>query len=143
MALYGTPTVCNRSINRVYIIQNNEMKKKILSYQNGNKGFGEYAPIILIVTTILESFQNANERRQPYIGGGMFCMSLIYTLHSKGLATCSLNWDVPYKKEDILKNILNIKNETIIMYIAVGKYPDKLKIACSKKMNIEDIITII
>ena len=37
-ALYGTPTVCNRPINKVYIIKNLDMKK-LLSYQNGNGHF--------------------------------------------------------------------------------------------------------
>ena len=29
-ALYGTPTVCNRPINKVYVIKNLDMRKIIL-----------------------------------------------------------------------------------------------------------------
>ena len=141
-SIYGTPTVCNRPINKVYVIKDSSLKSKILSLQNGNAGFGEYAPVVMIVTSSLEYFQDHLERRQPYIGGGMFCMSLVYALHSEKIATCCLNWDVDYKKDIKLKEILNIKNESIIMYIAAGMYPDSLDIANSPKPELSDVITI-
>ena len=72
----------------------------------------------------------------------MFCMSLIYTLYSKGFATCALNWDVPYNREDKLKRILNMGNEAIMMFIAVGNYPDEFDVAQSEKLDEEDIINI-
>ena len=118
-------------------------KKKILSLQNGNKGFGEDIPIIIIVTSRLNYFRDHKERRQPYIGGGMFCMSLIYTLYSEGFATCPLNFDTNFKNEMELKDILNIKNETIIMYIAMGHYKDKTKVAISQKPELDEIVRII
>mgnify|MGYP001038387728 CR=1 FL=1 len=43
-SLHGTPTVCNRPINKVYIIRDKAIKKQILELQNGNKGFAEQAP---------------------------------------------------------------------------------------------------
>ena len=141
-ALYGTPTVCNRPINKVYIIKETKLKQKVLSLQNGNRGFGMNAPIILIITTCLENFQNSTERRQPYIGGGMFCMSLIYALHAEKLATCCLNWDVNYKKNIQLKKILNIPKENVIMYISVGHYPDNYEVAFSDKPDLKDVMKI-
>jgi nitroreductase len=142
-ALYGTPTVCNRPINKVYVIKNYDMRKKLLSYQNGNNGFGINAPVILIITTCLEYFQNSTERRTPYIGGGMFAQSLVYTLHAEGLATCCLNWDVDYKKDVEVRNILNLENETIIMYMSVGHYADEYEVAISDKPDLKDVMTII
>ena len=142
-ALYGTPTVCNRPINKVYVIKNFDMKKKLLSYQNGNKGFGINAPVILIITTCLQNFQDNTERRTPYIGGGMFSQSLIYTLHSEGLATCCLNWDVDYKNDIEVRRILNLENETIIMYMSVGHYADEYEVAISDKPELKDIMKII
>lgn len=141
-SLYGTPTVCNRPINKVYIVKDKAVKKKILSMQNGNRGFGNFAPVILVVTTDLENFQDADERKQPYIGGGMFCMSLIYALHADGFASCALNWDVPYEKEDKLKKILNMGNDAIMMFIAVGNYADEFVVAQSEKLNEDEIINI-
>ena len=141
-AIYGTPTVCNRPINKVYIIKNFDMRKKVLSLQNGNRGFGLNAPVILIITTNLENFQNSTERRQPYIGGGMFAMSIIYTLHAKGLATCCLNWDVGYKKDIQLKKIMGLTNENIIMFISVGHYSEQYDIAISDKPNLDDVMKV-
>jgi nitroreductase len=140
-ALYGTPTVCNRPVNEVHLIKDYNMRKKLLSYQNGNSGFGIYAPIILIITTCLENFQNSTERRAPYIGGGMFAQSLVYTLHAEGLATCCLNWDVDYKKDIEVRKMLTLKNETIIMYMSIGHYPDEYEVAISDKPDLKDIIT--
>ena len=142
-ALYGTPTVCNRPINKVYVIKNISMRKKLLSYQNGNRGFGINAPVILIITTCLQNFQDSTERRTPYIGGGMFSQSLVYTLHAEGLATCCLNWDVDYKKDIEVRNILNLKNETIIMYMSVGYYTDEYEVAISDKPDLKDVMKII
>lgn len=142
-SLHGTPTVCNRPINKVYIIKEPKIKEKILSLQTGNKGFGEKAPIILIITSRLSYFRDQKERRQPYIGGGMFCMSLIYALYSEGFATCPLNFDTSFNNEMKLKDILGIRDETIIMYIAVGNYKDKIRVAISNKPQLEEVIKII
>ena len=142
-ALYGTPTVCNRPINKVYVIKNLDMRKKLLSYQNGNSGFGINAPVILIITSCLQNFQDSTERRTPYIGGGMFSQSLVYTLHAEGLATCCLNWDVDYKKDIKVRKILDLKNETIIMYMSVGHYADEYEVAISDKPDLKDIMKII
>ena len=142
-ALYGTPTVCNRPINKVYVIKNLNMRKKLLSYQNGNRGFGINAPVILIITSCLQNFQDSTERRTPYIGGGMFAQSLIYTLHAEGLATCCLNWDVDYKKDIEVRKILDLENETIIMYISVGHYADEYDVAISDKPDLKDVMKIV
>ena len=142
-ALYGTPTVCNRPINKVYVIKNLDMRKKLLSYQNGNRGFGINAPVILIITTCLQNFQDSTERRTPYIGGGMFAQSLVYTLHSEGLATCCLNWDVDYKKDIEVRKILDLENETIIMYMSVGHYADEYEVAISDKPDLKDVMKVI
>jgi len=125
------------------VVKNLDMRKKLLSHQNGNKGFGINAPVILIITTCLQNFQDSTERRTPYIGGGMFAQSLVYTLHAEGLATCCLNWDVDYKKDIEVRNILDLKNETIIMYMSVGYYADEYEVAISDKPDLKDVMKII
>jgi hypothetical protein len=73
----------------------------------------------------------------------MFAQSLVYTLHARGLATCCLNWDVDYIKDIEVNKILNLVNETIIMYMSVGHYADEYEVAISDKPNLEDVMTII
>lgn len=82
-----TPSVCNRQSSKVYVFSSDEDKRKVLSYQNGNRGFGEQASKVLIVTSDLENFVSIGERNQCWIDGGMYAMSLVYALHSLGLGT--------------------------------------------------------
>lgn len=92
-----TPSVCNRQSCRVYAFSEEKQKQKVLSCQNGNRGFGDQASTVLIVTSNLEHFASIGERYQGWIDGGMFSMSLVYGLHSLGLGTCCLNWSVKNK----------------------------------------------
>ena len=142
-AIKGTPTISNRPINKVYIISDLEKRRKFLSFQNGNKGYGIDAPILLIITSRLSYFQDDRERRSPYIGGGMFAMSLAYSFHAEGLGTCCLNMDTDYKNEVAVRELLNADNETIIMYMLVGHYEEKFNLAYSFKPNNDDVINII
>lgn len=136
-----TPSVCNRQSSKVYVFTNKQDKEKVLSYQNGNRGFGDQASKVLIVTSNLEHFFNIGERNQCWIDGGMFAMSLVYALHSLGLGTCCLNWSVECEVDRALKDAVGINDsESIIMMIAVGHLPEKLKVAQSTRKNIQEVL---
>jgi nitroreductase len=138
-----TPSVCNRQSSRVFVYDNEKMKEEVLSYQNGNAGFGEQASKILIVTTRIENFMGVHERNQNYIDGGMYSMSLIYALHSLGVGTCPLNLALTHNEEIELKKAANINNnDVLIMMIAVGKLPEKLKVASSHRRLATEVVTI-
>jgi|GEM_PF-67514 len=138
-----TPSVCNRQSSKVYVFSRPEDKQKVLSYQTGNKGFGDQANKVLIVASDLAHFFSIGERNQCWIDGGMFAMSLVYALHSLGLGTCCLNWSVEYELDRALKKAVGIKNsESIIMMIAVGHLPDELKVAQSPRKNIRDVMVV-
>jgi nitroreductase len=138
-----TPSVCNRQSSRVYVYSDNEWKSEILKYQNGNAGFGESASKILIVTSELKDFRGANERNQSYIDGGMYSMSLIYALHSLGVGTCPLNLTITHKTEVKLKKVANISDsEVLLMMIAVGNLPEKLRVASSPRRLAEEVMTV-
>lgn len=139
-----TPSVCNRQANRVYIIDNKEKMKAALKYQNGNAGFDEEINKLLIVTSELNAFVTSNERNQPYIDGGMYSMTLIYALHSLGLGTCPLNLALDSDVDRELKQEINIPdNQVLIMMIAVGHIPEKVPVAASKKLNIDEVFKLI
>ncbi|QNG61774.1 nitroreductase family protein [Bacillus sp. PAMC26568] len=138
-----TPSVCNRQASRVYVYQNDNIKNEILKYQNGNAGFGESASSILLVTSKLEYFTGPHERNQSYIDGGMYAMSLIYALHSMGIGTCPLNLALGSKISKKLKKAANIpESETLVMMIAVGNIPDKLKVAVSHRRKATDVMKV-
>ena len=138
-----TPSVCNRQSSKVYVFSSDEDKKKALSYQTGNRGFGDQANKVLIVTSDLGHFFNIGERNQCWIDGGMFAMSLVYALHCLGLGTCCLNWSVFYEVDIALKKAVGISNaDSIIMMIAVGHLPEKLKVAQSTRKNLEEVLIV-
>ena len=68
-----TPSVCNRQTWKVYTFSDEELKQKVLSHQNGNRGFGHQASKILVVTSDLDLFISAAERNQCFIDGRDVC----------------------------------------------------------------------
>ncbi|MDJ0733594.1 MAG: nitroreductase family protein [Nostocaceae cyanobacterium] len=138
-----TPSVCNRQSSKVYVFSSEEDKRKVLSYQNGNRGFGDQANKVLIVVSDLENFTTIGERNQCWIDGGMYAMSVVYALHSLGLGTCCLNWSVEPQVDMALKRATGIKDsESVIMMIAVGHLPDELKVAQSPRKKVHEVLIV-
>ncbi|MEM7717544.1 MAG: nitroreductase family protein, partial [Cyanobacteria bacterium P01_A01_bin.68] len=138
-----TPSVCNRQSSKVYIFSSKEDKEKVLSYQSGNRGFGNQASKILIVVSDLENFTLIGERNQCWIDGGMYAMSIVYALHSLGLGTCCLNWSVESKLDKALKQVTGIKDsESIIMMIAVGHLAEEFRVAQSPRKSVQEVLII-
>lgn len=138
-----TPSVCNRQSSKVYVFSKEEDKQKVLSYQNGNRGFGEQASKVLIVTSELQNFTSVGERNQCWIDGGMYAMSLVYALHSLGVGTCCLNWSVEYHVDQQLRKAAEISDsEAVIMMIAVGHLPDQLKVAQSPRKKVKEVLIV-
>jgi nitroreductase len=136
-----TPSVCNRQSWKAYCIGDKILKNRILNLQKGNRGFGHLINKLLVITSDINSFNGANERYQPFIDGGLFSMSVIYALHSKGLATCPLNWSVEKNEDILLRKELKIgDNEIVIMLVAIGHYPEKLKVPMSNRKSISDTL---
>lgn len=138
-----TPSVCNRQTWKVCAFSDRDKKARVLSHQNGNRGFGITASQVLIVTSDLNLFASAAERNQCFIDGGLFSMSLIYALHSLGLGTCCLNWSVKLEKDRALRKEAEISDsEAIIMLIAVGHLPDTFSVASSPRRKTEEVLVI-
>jgi nitroreductase len=138
-----TPSVCNRQSAKVYVFSREEDKQKVLSYQNGNRGFGEQINKVLIVTSDLQHFMTAGERNQCWVDGGMFAMSLVYALHSLGLGSCCLNWSVQYCTDRELRQVAGIpESEVVMMMIGVGHLPEKLTVAQSPRKSLAEVLVI-
>ena len=137
----ATPSVCNRQEWHVYHLSG-EAAQKALAEQNGNRGFGHKIKQVLIVTTDLKAFSPSNERYQHWIDGGMFSMSLIWALHSLGVASCCLNWSQSGKADIKLRKAVPIRPEhTVMMMISIG-YPRKENKVCSSvRRPVEEVFT--
>jgi nitroreductase len=139
-----TPSVCNRQTCKVHILTNSKDIASHLSFQTGNRGFGDKINKLLIITSDLNLFQGHKERNQPFVDGGMFAMSLLYALHSLKVAATPLNWSYD-KKQDVGAHTLGIipEHEKIIMFIGVGHPPERFSVAMSTRRELEEVLKII
>ncbi len=136
-----SPSVCNRQSARVHVFRNPADIESVLSFQAGNRGFGDTAKAVLIVTSELEAFSGARERYQGWIDGGMFSMSLLIGLHAQGLGACPLNWSASPLADAGLRKAHGIaSNELIIMMIAVGHLRKEYLVAASPRISMEQIV---
>ena len=139
-----SPRVCNRDTTKCYVAIDESMCKRVLSYQNGNRGFGHLAGAVLIVTSDMQGFTDFSERNQCWIDGGLFAMTLVYALHSQALGTCMLNWSVAANQDKRMRKEFGIPaNEAVTTMIAVGILPEKFKVAVSPRAPFEDYIRIL
>mgnify|MGYP000846961444 CR=1 FL=1 len=135
------PSVCNRQSARLHIFRNDELGARILSCQNGNRGFGHMADKIGIITVDLENFLSIGERNQAWVDGGLFAMTFIWALHAQGLASCCLNWSVELGQDKRLRKVVSLpQNEVVIMLLLIGHYPEELTVPVSPRRPLEDII---
>lgn len=136
-----TPSVCNREAGRVYVVDDRNKANALLQHQNGNRGFGDQAGKLLVVTARLDCFLTVGERYQCWIDGGLFAMSLIYALHSLGLGTCCLNWSVEPDVDRAFKTAAGIPDDqAVIMLLAVGHLPERFRVAKSMRRPLEDVL---
>lgn len=137
----ATPSVCNRQSCRVHVFVDPEERRRALALQNGNRGFGDGASAVLVVTSELQHFHKVGERNQGWVDGGMFAMSLVWALHAVGLGTCCLNWAVEAPRDRALKRACAIPpSESVIMLIAVGGIPERALVARSVRRPLTDVL---
>jgi nitroreductase len=139
------PSVCNRQAWKVFVVDHNkpELKARFLEVQNGNRGFGDRISTLLIVTGKLSAFYSF-ERNQVFIDGGLFAMSIVLALHSKGLGTCCLNTSYSAEAHESFKNVMPLEEDCVpIMYIAVGNLQNEYKVATSHRKPIDELVTVL
>ncbi len=140
-----SPSSCNRQPWKTYVVTRKSIIHNILSIQNGNKGFGKSADKLIVVTSDLNCYFGINERNQAFIDGGMYSMSLLYTLHSYGIAACSLNWAYSAKQDLGIRKIVPInKSEVINLIIAIGSYPKgEYRVARSRRTKTDRVFKVL
>ncbi len=139
-----TPSVCNRQTWHTYIVRKKEFKEKVMNLQSGCFGFGDTADFLAVITSDICSFVGAHEKNQSFVDGGMYAMSFLYALHSKGLGACPLHWMVPPRRSQKLRSLLGIPaSKNIIMVISVGNLPENIRTAKSVRHEIDEQFTIL
>lgn len=136
-----TPSVCNRQSWRVHAFSDAKQIERLLAIQNGSRGFGDQASVVLVVTSELRSFLGVAERYQPWIDGGMFAMSLCLALHDLGYGSCCLNWSKESGDDKLMRAAAAIPpSEQIIMLLAVGILPDEFRVARSYRPSVDQVL---
>ena len=139
-----SPSVCNRESRRVHVAFDEAVKAKLLSFQNGNRGFGHLAGAVLVITSDMRAFTDFGERNQCWIDGGLFAMTLNYALHARGLGACMLNWSVRRETDRAMRTAAAIPdNEAVIMMMAVGHLPETLTVAASPRPPARELVRVV
>lgn len=139
-----TPSSCNMQPWHTYIINSEDRLKRALEIQSGNRGFGHKIKGLLIITTDQLAFISSSERYQHWIDGGMYAMSVVYALHSLGVASCCLNWSEDPKRDLLLRREIGIRgNHSIMMMISFGWPEETNKVCVSPRKPVSSTTTVI
>jgi nitroreductase len=137
-----TPSSCNRQPWCVHVYREKE-KEHMLRLNSGHGGFTHSIDTLLVVTGDPLYYPTGRERNQVFIDLGMFSMSLVLSLHHQQLGVCTMATCVSGEEEDHIKHVGNIDPaHRLIMMLAVGNIPEKLKVPTSARRDISSIFRI-
>ena len=135
-----TPSVCNRQGWKVYWVEDKELAAKVLKHQRGF-GYALMPEVLLCITVSNNTFLSPVERNQSYVDGGLFSMSVMYGLESEGLAAVPLNACMYHRDQLAVRELLDIdESENIIMFMAVGSFPDESVSPISDRKSAESFV---
>lgn len=120
-----TPSACNRQGWKCKIVSDKELIQKLLTNQNGNRGFGEGIDKLLVIVSDLHYFSKGREVYQAFIDGGMYAMNMLYALHYYGVGTIPLSASLKIDQDKNVRKLLRMEeSEILIMFIGCGNYPN-------------------
>lgn len=138
-----TPSVCNRQAGRVHVIPRSAFADHVLQLQNGNRGFGNTASHVVVITSDVRCFLSIDERNQMWVDGGLFAMTLVHAFHGLGVGTCFLNWSADKERDTALRRRLPIPDwENVITMLAIGYAEDHIKACVSQRRPLGEVLTV-
>lgn len=127
------PSACNRQSVKVLHINGKERCAKVLTIQNGAKGFS-IVNDVFIVAADLSNYIIPIESTTAFVDCGLFSMSFLLSLHSLGIGSCPLLWNDESERAIELRKLVKIpENYEISLVIPAGYYKDKVKYAISTR----------
>lgn len=131
------PSACNRQAVKVFHITGAERCKKVLSIQNGAKGFSEVNDVFVIAAS-LSSYASPLESNTGFVDSGLFAMNFLLSLHSLGIGACPLLWNDETDRAEQLRDIAAIpKSYEIALVVPAGYYTNTVKYAVSPRKPLE------
>ncbi|MDC1510715.1 nitroreductase family protein [Gammaproteobacteria bacterium] len=139
-----TPSVCNRQGWHVFVVTRPDAINIFKQVHNGFARHDQYLSTLLVICFSKSSFNYPLERHQGYTDGGLFSMSVMYALTQLGLASCPLNANLTGAAERKLRECIKIPGEYgIVMFIAVGHYPEVTVTAVSHRDDAMEKLTFV
>ena len=140
----SAPSVCNRQGWKVWLIKKASVIETFKKVHNGFSDNSQNLKSLLVITFKKSAFSYPLERHQGYTDSGLFAMSLMHALTSKGIASCPLNANLTISGEKRFRKDAGIANEYgIVMFIAVGNYLRNNLCAVSNRDNVDDIVNLV
>lgn len=135
------PSVCNRQSWRAYYFDDPEHIARILALHAGSRGFSDQVPGLFVVTYDIRTFEDALERNQGWIDGGLFSMNLLLALHGLGLGAVPLNWS----RRNVASAKIRLRaklpeHENVVMLIALGHPADGYRVARSARRPVDQTL---
>ncbi|PKP41362.1 MAG: nitroreductase [Bacteroidetes bacterium HGW-Bacteroidetes-10] len=138
------PSVCNRQTIKVYYAEKKEIISRILSLQQGLKGYSDDINQLLIVVSDRNYFYTVGERNQLYIDGGVFLMNLLYALHYYKIGACPAHWGFNYQQDREIQKELGLSDsEKVICLVPIGIPKNEFKTTLSIRRDNEEILKIV
>jgi nitroreductase len=135
------PSVCNRQGAKVYAYTETAERSLVLSFQDGNEGFGNEASVVFVVTSDMSIFYKNGERNQAFVDGGLFAMALVFALHALGLGSCMLNWSKSPRQDASLRRALGIpESEVVVTLLVAGRLLPDFSVAASPRRSLGEVL---
>ena len=139
----NSPSVCNRQAWKVWLIKDPSKLHQVRNLQNGNAGFSNLHTM-LVIGVDRRMFTLGLERNQLWVDGGMFAMSLSWSLHSKNIGSCFLNWAESTQKTEALRRLLSVSEEyEFVTLCAIGITSDDCFAPISKKKTLQQGLVVV
>ncbi|HNT65532.1 MAG TPA: nitroreductase family protein [bacterium] len=139
-----SPSACNRQPVRVHVLEDPAIRDRVLTVQNGNRGWRDQPDRILLVSCDSRFYKESRERNAAYIDGGLFAMSLLYALHSLGVGTCCLNLNLTAAAARRIRKAVGLPGSSVlILLIAAGHLPETITVAASVRRNLDEVLHVI
>lgn len=139
----NAPSACNRQGARIHLVEDHKLIKEVLNVHIGTGGFKAGVKKLIVLTEDLEVSNGVFEKNQIYTDGGIFLMSLLYSLHYYKIAACPLNNSFSVFQDLKIRKILDVKNsECFIAFISVGYPAENMVVTTSRKRDLTEILTL-
>lgn len=137
------PSACNRQNLKLIIVRDKKKLKIIKSIELGWKSFVNDFNAIVFVVADFSAYEFFRDRHLPYIEAGLFSMSFVYALESKGVSSCFVNWPESKSNDRKINDILGLSDfQKVIIALTVG-YEAKQETPDSCRKDIGDFYEIV